>query len=463
MVSRSNWEIRIDGDDSNGGGCKYKNVGGTDYSYQSNPILDVDDATTSASGVTTLTSTTGGFTAAMSGNMLHLYNGSYLDENWYEIVSYTDGNTIGLDRSPGNDGTGNGVSGATCKVGGALQSIGGLGAVMASLDTVGEVPDLNKVWIKYSATPYTLANNDYNVPSGSLRIEDSWDWRTGIIGYETVRGDTPTNLVQINTNGFTTTSPSDASHSGVFDMAETIVYLVSSCKNIKLYDHLGSGDIGFNMNMIFNCESDGFDVGFYGGSAVKCVARNAVNDGFYGVVCYKCVSRDNGRYGFDASYGIYSVAYNNNSFGMNDTSWFGSVFSAAIDNGNTGFRNTSADFYMPTDCASTHNTGGGYSATGSMVNCLIFNNTQGSGYPYFTDGAGYIKIHSYSAPVQGDPWEDRAQGKFWFNNGANSGAVIETLNSTSLPLDGVTDYSHIGPAQKNITVPTTQYLSISTG
>jgi hypothetical protein len=113
------WEFRA----TNGSATNGLNPGtSVDYSDQNSSQLSLTDCATSGIGVTTLTSATGGFTAAMEGNVMYLHTGTNLTDGWYQITGYTDTNTIALDRAP-DDGVG-GVSAGDCEVGGALRSFG---------------------------------------------------------------------------------------------------------------------------------------------------------------------------------------------------------------------------------------------------------------------------------------------------------------------------------------------------
>ena len=117
------YEVRTEGDPDNGAGFKDLNPGtSVDYSQQDTAQLTLTDAATSGIGVTTLTSATGGFTAAMEGNVLYLSSGTNATVDYYQITGYTDTNTVTLDRAP-DDGVG-GLSGGNIKVGGASDDPG---------------------------------------------------------------------------------------------------------------------------------------------------------------------------------------------------------------------------------------------------------------------------------------------------------------------------------------------------
>src|SRR4051812_1601745 len=113
------WEVRSAGADTNGGGFN-PGSGGTDYSQQNSAQLSVTDA--ACTGNTTVTSVTGGFTAAMVGSVMYLSSGP----GWYEITARASTNSITIDRNGPN------ASGMTAKVGGAFATIGQAVATMVS-------------------------------------------------------------------------------------------------------------------------------------------------------------------------------------------------------------------------------------------------------------------------------------------------------------------------------------------
>lgn len=113
IATGTEWEIRTTGYSDNGGGFSDLNPGtSVDYSQQDAPQLALTDIASDGAG-TTITSSTGGFTAAMEGNVMYI-SGTGFTEGWYQIVGYTDTNTITIDRSCGAS-----ASGGTGNVGGA--------------------------------------------------------------------------------------------------------------------------------------------------------------------------------------------------------------------------------------------------------------------------------------------------------------------------------------------------------
>jgi len=160
------WEYQTTADANNGGGF-YDRIPGTsvDYSQQTAAQLSLTDLAM-ATGGTTLTSATGGFTAAMAGNIIYIASGTHFTAGFYEIIVRTDTNTVTLDRDA-TDGT-NGSAGVG-KVGGALDV-----PVDADFDafTSGDT-----IYIK--AGTYSIAAS-ITIPVACY-----------IYGYSSVRGDAP--------------------------------------------------------------------------------------------------------------------------------------------------------------------------------------------------------------------------------------------------------------------------------
>ncbi len=119
------WEVRPTATANNVNGGGFVAGTGTDYTLQdAAQFVPVDLACAIAS--TTLTSATGGFTAAMVGNHVHI-NAAATNflVGWYRITVYTNTNTVTIDRTA-CDGVGN-ASGGTGYVGGALSDLNMVG------------------------------------------------------------------------------------------------------------------------------------------------------------------------------------------------------------------------------------------------------------------------------------------------------------------------------------------------
>lgn len=149
-----------------------------DYSQQ-NAAQATNTNLTCTAGSTTVTSASAPFTRMMVGNIIHLtaLTGTGASVGWYEIVSFTDTSNIVLDRTPTNGV--NNITAGTFYVGGAGR-LNGLEDAFFEM-----IPASSYVWIGTGS--YTL--------SGSINISSTnstTNAQSHIIGYNTLRGDSPT-------------------------------------------------------------------------------------------------------------------------------------------------------------------------------------------------------------------------------------------------------------------------------
>lgn len=176
LASGTVFEVRTTGSQNNSGGF-YDRTPGTsvDYSQQDSAQLTLTDlACVQAS--TTLTSATGGFTEAMEGNLIHITAGTNFTAGWYEVVDYTDTNTVTLDRTAataGNGSSGTGYVGGAFKIGGSLDD-----------DFANALVAGNTVYIK--AGTYSLGESVSGANDGTAASPII------IYGYNSSRGDAPT-------------------------------------------------------------------------------------------------------------------------------------------------------------------------------------------------------------------------------------------------------------------------------
>ena len=436
LASTVVWEVRTTGDDTNGGGFNSASSG-TDYSQQNTPVLTVTDAATSGVGSTTLTSATGGFTAAMVGNVVHLYSGTNLTEGWYEITGYTDGNTVTLDRAP-DDGAG-GVSGATCKVGGALGSPGGLGAALANAAVSGHI-----AWI--AGGTYTLTTTTANTSGGPIATPASIALR--LEGYNTTRGDRGSPPV-ISAGTITSVT--------LVKMGGERYRNPGFCVNLAADGNNQSGVYGFDITSanpsvcFFLCEAYNCVVGFprqrYAITRVRCKAYNNSSYGFAACSNLFCEAYNNGSDGFyggsddQAVQWHHCLARNNGGDGFNEGNAYRIVISSctAYANSGNGFSCAGRDMLKVMNCLAVNNAGYGYADTAGMtlINCAGYNNTSGNVQSgnYWNDG--FITL-------TGDPFIDAANGDFRLNNTAGAGAV---LRGAGLGVYGQTDNQDVGAVQ----------------
>lgn len=169
ITPSTSWEFRTTGNIQNGAGFDAA-FGGTDYSQQDSPQLSVTDATFST-GSTTVTSTGGGFTAAMVGNTMW-FGAVAATHGWRQITAFVSSTQVTIDSNAPGTQTGDGF----LKVGGANKvSNSGLGVPFVAG---------NKIWVK--AGTYTLTSNSPTITAGSVTQPVT------VEGYNTTRGDITT-------------------------------------------------------------------------------------------------------------------------------------------------------------------------------------------------------------------------------------------------------------------------------
>lgn len=165
------WEIRTTGAAANGAGFTDLNPGtSVDYSQQDAAQLSLSDIATDGAG-TGVSSTTGGFTAAMEGNVMYIDGSGDWVRGWYQIVTYTDTNNVVIDRSAGVSQTG-----GTGNVGGAW--------LPNTADSTLFFSSVNKE--DYNVCHWKAGT--YSAFTDAVVVQQSHQrW----IGYHTTRGDTP--------------------------------------------------------------------------------------------------------------------------------------------------------------------------------------------------------------------------------------------------------------------------------
>jgi hypothetical protein len=166
------WRIRAGGSNTNGGGYDSAISGaGTDYTDQDAAQLALTDLATSGAGSTTLTSVTGGFTAAMIGNCIRIRSGTNFQTGYYFITAHTDTNTVTLDRTPTSGGAG--ASGAG--------DLGGAFADFVNLSVSGNNGLLSPAF----ASPLAAGHTVYMRGSGSDDPAGfDWDYRGDAAAYQ---------------------------------------------------------------------------------------------------------------------------------------------------------------------------------------------------------------------------------------------------------------------------------------
>lgn len=425
------WEIRQDGDDTNGGGY-VTGASGLDYSLQASPQLNVSDGATSNGTSTTLTSSTGGFTANMVGSIAHVYGGTNCSSGWYQITTYTDTNNVILDRTP-SDGVG-AMSGATIKVGGALASIGGLGAILAVHGVAAMC-----AYMKYSATDYALTTDSVNAAGGAFSINtgamDNKAFR--LIGYDSNRtlDNIDSNRPRIDCGEY---APTQLIKLGSTGSGGTIVTNIIGDANGGTVD-VFVGDTAI-YSVFINCSAIDADDGFNATRAIRCYAEGCVR-GFTVSGCMCCRADSCSQYGFHYSGGDLNICTNSSSIGFyGDGQMYVNCVSYDNPTGFTCANSNRPDAYI--NCLSVNeNTRAFSNSTGYAYNCA--SDESGS------SGRGTLLIDIAPITLTEDPFIDAANGDFRLNTAAGGGELCRAAGLDPYGQNGALDVGavqHADPA-----------------
>lgn len=182
LSSTTEWEVRTDGNDLNGGGFNPARSGATKTStdnYTYGPSYAVYSGTSLTVDVTTNTYVQpDGYTPVTAdiGHVIQISGGTGWTTGFYEIVGIIGSQWI-LDRSPAAAGTAGGV----WRLGGALATPGKAGGAH-----VGG----NVIWLKAGTYHHTSSTD--NAAGGRIVLASGTSARmTRLIGYSATRGDTP--------------------------------------------------------------------------------------------------------------------------------------------------------------------------------------------------------------------------------------------------------------------------------
>ena len=400
------WEIRTTGDNTNGGA--YKRTGtGTDYSQQDAAELSLTDCATASAGSTTLTSSTGGFTAAMVGNTINISSGTNITAGFYEITGYTDTNTVTIDRAP-DDGVG-GISGATGKVGGALAW------------PQDGVVQYNKVWIK-SGT-YTLTNTTQGAANGPIYVNQT---NTGCSfeGYENTRGDLGTPPV-FSAGSQNPSSLTGIIHTGTqFAGCHIINIKVDGVDKTRNWMGISAADY---RNTVAHCEAINCNRGFSGNN--NRILFSKASFCVYGIKSFEaefCIAHDCDT-GIDVytNEGSHCLAYNcTTGFYL---SGGGDLYRCIADNCSSYGIYHYASYGNSLECLATNSATGIYfrgTALSSYRN-YYYNNTTNETYQSSNPANRYVNNDSTS--ITTSPYVDQANDNYTLNTDATGGKVIQDL------------------------------------
>lgn len=403
----TDWDIRTGGSDTNGGGFN-TNSAGTDYSQQTSAQLSLSDGV--CTGGTTLESTTGGFTAAMVGNVVYLSSGP----GWYEITGYTDTNTVTIDRNGPTD------SGMTVNVGGSLATPGGLGAALTASTTSAGM----NAYVQTGT--YTLSNAVVNTSGGPIQTRSNL---FKFAGYNTTHGDLDAQVSQTNKPIISAGSQTSVVLIDIgvasFSHNAVIVALVAdgeSNTGTTGFEHYASHslrgrstnrcchalnctDEGFNLNASYNCEADNCLEGFREiTNSVRCVAHDCTR-GFDNGSQIGCLAYRNYDGIYDGGNVIGCTAVNNTNYGI-DVRYQGKLMQCLSVSNGTGF---SFD-------TTSHRCIG--------FNFVAYNNT--TDYSISLTDADTRHFREW-ATLTADPFVDSAGDDYSLNDNPGGGGLLKQL------------------------------------
>lgn len=405
------WEVRTDGNDTNGGGFT-TSATGTDYSQQASKrtagdVTNISTTDTTCNGTTTITSASANFTSDIVGNVVYIAGGTgTLTGAWFRVVTFTNSTTVVLDRTPGTSNN------ATLNIGGALLTINQAGTNLAIshvayvlnngsgiYQITANIPNINAILCGYTSNR-TLFNSDnrptiqYNASTLSLSAGTATAFFNFIV----------------DGNSQTTAKPNNG---GSHFRIHWINMNTTATAGSNYYCTATNNSAVPMAGISFFCESYANSSHGFTGSAIHCLSRNntgASSNGFNGgTLLANCIAYGNGGNGFVPT---------------NMTRFFNCIAES----------NTGAGFAMGT-------TNGI-----SVTNCAYYNNTGGG----ITGGTGVFQFLSGNIAITaGSVFTNAASGDFSLNNTTNQGALLRAAGyPTTFPVSttGV-NYLDIGALQ----------------
>lgn len=384
--------------DSNGGGFSVANKGatGTDHSLAAPTTFT---STLSAVGTTTLTDSGAGFNNTMLGNVINISG-----QGLYCITAYLTTSTVTVDRALGTFATTTGVLG---------------GAFLTYKFGVESLATSNKLYVKYSATPYSPATSVTLAVSGSTSAGEN---RVVVTGYDTTR----------------TLYNTDANRPTVAAAADSINFFVGTGKNYYVVRNIifdGNthasvvGIVGNGSNsFVENCRFTRVSNPYSGATSPIQNCEFDHNTGSISSQCMlsRCYFHDNtgtccGAITWAASYCIFA----NNSGASTDAIGGGLrdlIGCTFYNNGRHGVTSMQGGNQVRmSDCLFVSNGGYGVNvgtdSDGGIIinNCAFYGNTSGD-----VSSSGGRKINCVT--LTGDPFTNAAAGDFSLNNAAGAGA-----------------------------------------
>jgi hypothetical protein len=444
IQNTSVWEIRTTGADTNGSGYDAGIAGaGTDYSQQAAPQLSLTDCVTN--GTTTVTSATGGFTAAMIGNGMYMSGAGVTTSGVYFITGFTNSNTVTVDRAPGTG------SGNTGRVGGAAASPGFVW---------GQAVGGNLAYL--ASGTYTVTSASTNIAGGcvSMPATAAAGQATRFVGYTTTRGDGAPTQPIIIANGVITT----------FTLITTALanYVEGiTCDGNNRTSSRGFAGAASTFSTLVNCRGQNCTNSAFGTihQCIRCYATGCATVSPFTSVdfMYACVADTNTVTGITVpSNGYVDRCYSINNTGSTAVHGFSyncsgqmMVNCVAYGNAGSGFNNSSVatgrrDALV--NCHAENNAVNGFTAAAAndvdlYLNCSGFNNTSGN-----TNNAVARNLVNF-INATASPFTNAAGKDFSLNTNATGGALLRAagvpgaLAANSLPGISTLSYVDIGGAQ----------------
>ncbi len=423
------WEVRVDGDDSNGGSFNTNalGTGNTDYSQQASPQIAVTDAVTNTS--TTITSATANFPANCVGNGICIEGGTGgITRRYVQIISRTSATAVVVDASTGLVvGTG-----ATLKMGGALASPGGaFNSVLVSG---------NIVFYKYNALPFVITSATISVAGGRISPVNGVYYS----GYDTTRRvrnwDANRPTIQLDSSLSSTNIVSSTSYA----LLESIIF---DGNNITL----GSGCT--HRGSVWRCKFMNFTASGATDNAATGISEAAFceftgNSGAYSCNYYHivgCVAWNNSFTPFQGAGTVRdSISFNNTGASTDGFSASRKFYNCiAYGNARVGFNLSNAAESAAYNCIAEGNLVNGYAGNSSnpfVVNCADFGNTSGR------LGSNVRDLDPIN--LSGSAFVNAAGGDFRLNATAGAGALLRALGlPVTFPGGAGANYRDIGPIQ----------------
>lgn len=444
ILASAQWWVRAGGNALNGGGFDAAIAGaGTNYCDQDAAQLSLTDLATPGAGSTTLTSATGGFTAAMVGNCWRIPTGTNFVAGYYFATGYTDANTMTLDRSPTPAGAG---SGGTGRLGGAFAN------VAASLSTGGTVT-------APTITSPLAAGHQINLRGGGTDTPGSADYtqtgfasfpagstaagRIRLVGYNgRPRIDSTAMVGHTLSHWWLENLMIKATGSGFASFGLLNSAANTGCRNIRV-DAAGYDVLGILAEVVLSCEfvntGGGASGGTYfaieaGPNGVAAIGNSVTSWRGGGIKCAtpiggvitENVIASCGSHGISVSVtNNYSLVVSNNALSSNTGDGLRISSAVGVEN-SVAFNNI-----VDSSTAYGINLTAGSTAVNNRSKSLVDFNAFRANSSGAVNG---ISAGSNDITLSADPFTNAAGGDFTLNNTAGGGADLKNVAfPTSIP------------------------------